>query len=369
MDSKKLKQRIGIIVPGGIGTGHNNIGVPVLERIVMLLSADFEITVFSLFKINENYKQTNFELISISGSGTLSKTLKFIVLFIRHHFKKRFHVVHGFWGMPSGFVAVLMGKFFRIKSIVSVLGGDAISLPEINYGQLQKKIPRVLVLWALSEADEVIALTRYLSDNLKAHSLKREIRVIPWGIDTSLFNFEDRPLSQPIRFLHIANLNAVKDQATMLKAFKIISDKVPSVLNIIGEGVMEAQVKTMVTDLNLMDKVNFLGILPYEKLPDHYHEADILLHTSLSEGQSEVVTEAMSSGVIVCGTKVGLLYDVPDCCVSVPVRDFQGLANEVFRLLNDPERISKIKQRAHSWTSHHSIHWTAEQISESYRTS
>ena len=119
-------------------------------------------------------------------------------------------------------------------------------------------------------------------------------------------------------------------------------------------------------DLGLGDKVNFLGVLPYESLPIHYHTANILLHTSLSEGQSEVVTEAMSTGVIVCGTKVGLLYDEPDCCISVPVKDFQGLANEVLGLLDDSERMLKIKKNAYVWASYHSIQWTARRIQEVY---
>lgn len=362
-----MKPRIAIIIPGGIGTGHNSIGVPVLERIVKLLSEDFEITVFSLFKVNESYKQENFELISISESGTLVKVLKFISLYIRHHRKKQFQIIHGFWALPSGTLAVVLGKIFKIKSIISVLGGDAISLPEIRYGQLQKKISRTLILWSLSSADEVIALTRYLSDNLKAYGISRDIKIIPWGIDTSLFSFKDRMLSNPIQFLHIANLNEVKDQTTMLRAFKIINDNVRGILSIIGEGSSENRVKSLVKELGLAENVNFLGVLPYEKLPYYYHNADILLHTSLSEGQSEVVTEAMSSGVIVCGTKVGLLYDEPDCCVSVPVRDFQGLASEVLRLLNDPDRREKIKLNARSWTSYHSIQWTAKKISELYR--
>lgn len=361
-----MKPKVAIIIPGGIGTGHNNIGVPVLERIVKLLSANFEVTVFSLFKVNENYRQNNFELISISGSNTLVKTVKFMAFFIRHQLEKRFQIVHGFWALPSGLLAVLIGKLFGIKSVVSVLGGDAISLPEINYGQLRKKMPRALILWALSEADEVISLTQYLSDTLKVHGLKREVKIIPWGIDTSLFSFKDRPLSNPIQFLHIANMNEVKDQTTMLKAFSTISSKAACSLNIIGEGILEAHVKSLVNDLGLKDKVNFLGVVPYEKLPIHYHSANILLHTSLSEGQSEVVTEAMSSGVIVCGTKVGLLYDKPDCCVSVPVKDFDGLANEVLSLLEDPERMQTLKQNAYAWASHHSIHWTAKRLQEVY---
>jgi hypothetical protein len=155
-----VKLRVALIIPGGIGTGHNNIGVPVLERIVTHLSKKFHITVFSLFKVNEGYKQNDFELVSISGANTLIKIVKFIIFFIREHRKKKFQVVHGFWALPSGFLAVLTGKIFRIKSIVSVLGGDAIALPQINYCQLQTYSSRKFILWTLDNAEEVISLTQ-----------------------------------------------------------------------------------------------------------------------------------------------------------------------------------------------------------------
>ena len=362
-----MKNRaIAIIIPGGIGTGHKNIGVPVMERIVKLLARDFQITVFSLFKINPDYRQDAFELVSISGSNSLIKILKFIGLFFRHHRKKKFTVIHGFWTLPGGFLAVVMGKLFKIKSIVSVLGGDAISLPEIRYGQLQRNSARKLILWTLRNADEVICLTEYLASNLKGFGLMRDIKIIPWGIDTDVFKFNEGALHDPVRFLHIGNLSPVKDQVTLIKSFKIINDKVSSALTIIGEGILEREVKLLVKSLKLEEHVKFLGLLPYEDLPAHYQQADILLHTSLSEGQSEVVTEAMSCGVVVCGTKVGLMYDQPSCCISVEVKDFEALGQRVLQLLKDPRQFELLKRNARDWASNHSIHWTAEKIKELY---
>ena len=96
-----------------------------------------------------------------------------------------------------------------------------------------------------------------------------------------------------------------------------------------------AKVKALAASLNI-NNVSFIAPLPYEQLPAYYSKADILLHTSLSEGQSEVVTEAMSSGVLVCGTKVGLMYDEPSCCVAVDVRDHVALADRVLEILKDP---------------------------------
>ena len=362
-----MKRNIAIIIPGGIGTGHNNIGVPVLERIVKLLATDFNLIVFQLHPINETYKVEGFELIGCYSANPLLKSLKFILAFLKVHRKRKFQVAHGFWAFPSGFLAVLMGKIFKIKSIISLQGGDAIALPEIQYGQLLKWLPRKLILWALQQADELISPTRYMIDNLRNYGLTRnEVKYIPLGVDLLLFKFHEKKIEIPVRFLHIGNFNRVKDQATLLKAFEVISRNISSQLIILGEGELENEIKSLALELKLRDKIIFHPTIPYESLPRHYHQSDVLLHTSLSEGHPIVVEEAMSCGVLVCGTNVGLLYDHPACCVSVPVGDFQMLATEVLKLLQDEKRMKLIRKNAYSWASAHSIHWTMSTISNLY---
>jgi len=364
----KSRTSIAIIIPGGIGTGKGNLGVPVLERLVKLLSTDFDITVFSLFRINKDYRPIGFELIDVSHRVTVLRFVRLILSVRQHHKKKTFRVIHGFWALPSGMFAVILARILGVKSIVSILGGDAIALPEINYGQLQRPLSRMLILWTLQRADEVVVLTKYLLHNLKTAGLTRDrIQIIPWGIDTGLFTFHAKQMASPIQFLHIANLHPVKDQETLLRSFKLISDKVPAHLTIIGEGVLDTKLKALAASLSI-NNVSFIAPLPYEQLPAYYGRADILLHTSLSEGQSEVVTEAMSSGVLVCGTKVGLMYDEPSCCVAVDVRDHAALANRVLEILNDPASQRKVTQSAQQWANTHSIHWTVDQLAKLYKT-
>jgi glycosyltransferase involved in cell wall biosynthesis len=226
-----------------------------------------------------------------------------------------------------------------------------------------------LIFWALREADEVNALTRYLIDNLKKAGFERkDFKTIPWGIDTMLFPFQEKSIQSPIRFLHIANLSPVKDQETLLRAFKKISSAISSELLIIGVGTSESRVKNLIAELRLDDNVRIIGLVPYKELHSYYHRADILLHTSLSEGQSEVVTEAMTCGVVVCGTKVGLLYDLPDSCVSVNVRDHNALAEETLKLIDDPVRLTGIRLHAYAWAKDHSILWTVDRIKECYKS-
>ena len=357
---------IAIIIPGGIGTGKDNVGVPALERSVRILSKDFAITVFSLFKINTDYQPAGFELIDVSHPVRLIRFAKLFLSIRRHHKRKKFRVIHGYWAIPSGLFAVMLGRMINAKSVVSILGGDAIAMPEINYGQLQRPLLRKLVLYTLQRADEVIVMSKYLLDNLKKAGLKRDrTEIIPFGIDTDIFSFNGKQMNHPIRFLHIANLHPVKDQETLLRAFKLISEQVPAQLTIIGEGVLEHHVKSLAASLGL-NNVFFLDPMPYDQLPKYYEKADLLLHTSLSEGMPVVVVEAMSSGVVVCGTRVGLLYDEPSCCVAVDVRDYEALAEQTLELIRDERRFREIQKNAFEWASTHSISWTVEKLKACY---
>ncbi len=360
-------KKIAIIIPGGLGTGRNNMGVPVLEQIVNLLSLQFDITVFQLYKVNEDYEVKGFDLLGFKSGNKFRQYFSFFNSFYRLHKQKKFEVVHGFWAWPCGFLAVILGMIFKIKSITSVLGGDGAAVPEINYGHLRNVITRNMVLWTLKNSNEANALTEFLTKNLYRAGLKRKLEIIPWGVDQNLFQFAVKPIQNPIQFLHIANLSAVKDQETLLRSFEIIHRAVPSQLTIIGEGTDEGKVKAMIGKLDLGDTVSLRGQLPYNQLPLMYQRSDILLHTSLSEGQSEVVTEAMSCGMLVCGTHVGLMADLSDqCCVTVRLKDFQGLSSKTIELLNSPSLQNRLRENAHEWTRTHSLTWTADQYKELY---
>ncbi|HWA34157.1 MAG TPA: glycosyltransferase [Cyclobacteriaceae bacterium] len=360
--------RIAIIIPGGIGTGRGNIGVPVLERQVMLLAKEFDVVVLSLFKVSSDYQPQNFQIISIPAKGFLFKTWRLFNAFRRLNKNQKFDVIHGFWALPSGFLAVIIGRFFNVPSVVSVLGGDAISLPKINYGQLRHFIPRVLVRWTILNAGTATALTRYLEKNLQTHGIRRQdIRILPWGIDNHQFPYRPCPVKVPVSFLHIGNLNRVKDQLTLLKAFKLIADQIDCHLNVIGEGPLEHNLREWITTNGLSDNVTLKRPVDYKDVAAFYQQAMILLHTSLSEGQSEVVTEAMSSGVVVCGTQVGLMSDLPSCCVAVPTENPEALGDEVLKLIRDEKRIASIRRNAQEWTHSYNIAWTVNATATMYR--
>lgn len=354
------------VIPGGVGTGKDHIGVPVLNDLLTRISKNFDLVVFSIAKINEGFTPAGFALIEVSYPNPISGMLNLLAAVRREHRRRHFVAIHGFWGLPTGLMAVAAGKWLGIRSIVSVLGGDAAGIPAINYGRLHKPIHKMLLFWGLRHANRVNALTNYLAHNLRDAGFERRIDILPWGVDAEKFRFISKPVGTPIRFLHVANFHPVKDQTTLLKAFAEIACKVNSELTIVGTGTEEAHLKNLIKELDLTNAVRIIPPMPYHDLPQVYHRADILLHTSLSEGQCEVVTEAMSCGVIVCGTRVGLMYDLPQACVTVAVSDHRGLADAVLKLLADPTRMNELRTLAHEWTRAHNIDWTATQLRALY---
>ena len=269
-------------------------------------------------------------------------------------------------------IAVFLGRLLRIKSVVTVFGGTATCIPEIKYGALCNPVYRFLLLKAFKEADELAFESSFQSFILKGNGLKsRDQRIIPFGVDPELFS----PVSQgettltlPIRFIQVAGLNRVKDQDTLLRAFKIISQEVTSILDIIGVDTLNGSIQKLASDLDLTGQVNFLGHVHHTDLPSYYRRADILLNTSLYEGQPVSVMEALSCGLVICGTQVGLVADLAeDCTVSVGTRDFTDLAQKTLELCSDPKRFEKLRKRGLSWALSHNIGWTIQQYDKVYQ--
>jgi glycosyltransferase involved in cell wall biosynthesis len=361
------KPAVALIVPGGLGTGRNNIGVPVMEGIVRRLALKYAVTVFQLFPVNEGYQPPDFVIVPVLGPTFVARCFRFSVAFRNAHRKRKFVAVHGFWVLPCGLLALLAARLVSIRSVVSVLGGDGVGLEAIDYGRLNSARNRWLTFLVLRHVDEAVVLTKYLAESLYQAGLKgKQLKIVPWGVDRQLFNFQPNTINGPIRFLHVANFHPVKNQEMMLRAFREIRNLIDGRLQIIGEGIDAAKVSRWIDELRLNDDVEIVPPVSYKELPKYYHAADILLHTSLSEGQSEVVTEAMSCGVLVCGTKVGLMYDLPGSCRSVAPGDWRALASTVVALIYDPATAEQIRMSAQKWTMEFDIEWTVERYSEFY---
>ena len=367
-----MKKKVAIIIPGGIGGGYFMQGVPALEDYIIRISELFDVTVYSMIKTDPSYLPANFKLYSTNAlfsSSTIKKVILTTILFIKNNKTKKYQLVHGLWGFPSGFLVVVLCKILNIPSLVSLQGAEAANVPEINYGHLHSYGKRKIVFWTCKHSSILTCLTNFQLKELKKNGFfRKDIHVIPYGIDGGLFTLKTKELASPFHFIHIANLNEVKDQITLLKTFKlIIKHEENCLLRIIGDGECLDKLKDLAKTLVIEDKVEFMGAIPHATIAEHLHWAHILLHTSLYEGQAVVVAEAAACGVVVCGTNVGLIADWgEEKCLTVDCGDYKALANKILELLKDTAKYYKLRDRAYGWTLEHTPNNTVASFQKIY---
>lgn len=81
-----------------------------------------------------------------------------------------------------------------------------------------------------------------------------------------------------------------------------------------------------------------------ERLFEYYKRAELLLVASTIESGPRVMIEAMSFGVPVISTNVGLAGEVLDESVLVPINNKNAYAQCISSLVNDPVRLTRISQ-------------------------
>ena len=367
------KKRIAIIVNGGIATGHFSEGDAVLTQLLSTLASAFDLTVFSLVKTDYSTIKLPFQVIDIPFTHLQNAWLRLFWLFfkiLRHHLFRPYQVIHGFGAFPAGLLAVVLSKLVKKKSLITLLGGEYISIPEINYGLWSHKHLRPFLNFTFNHCDELVILTKTAANQIQTNLPNpKKYHTISLGIDTSLFVPTPKFLSEPYKFLHVADLNLVKNQPMLLTAFQLICQQVKAHLTIIGRDTLNGRIQKLALELGIGDKITFLPRISHYYLPAFYAQAHILLHTSYSESQTMAVNEALACGVLVCGTRVGIIADLEDQITTVAaVGDAEELAQKVLLLLNDRAKQEELRTKGIAWSRKNDLVAQGLKYEDLYRT-
>ena len=126
-----------------------------------------------------------------------------------------------------------------------------------------------------------------------------------------------------------------------LQALALARRETPIQLRIIGSGPEMQRARYTARDLGIDHAVQMLGSCSPARVRDELRAADAFLLSSLSEGISNAVLEAMACGLPVVTTDCGGMPEVVRDGVEgrvVPVRDVQAMATALVELAREPER-------------------------------
>ncbi|GAB7020491.1 glycosyltransferase family 4 protein [Halostagnicola bangensis] len=187
--------------------------------------------------------------------------------------------------------------------------GD-IPLAITNHGLYSQNAPkwvfnlylRSVGRWAFNQADVAFCYTEIDRERVQEFAVSSRIEVVSNGIDTGRFTPEG-PESGLIEkegpvILFVGRLVEGKQPLEVVRAVAQVQDSYPDIeLYFCGEGPLRSDLESIACDLDLENRVTFLGHIPYDEMPEIYRVSNVLVLPSHSEGVPRTVLEAMATNI------------------------------------------------------------------------
>jgi glycosyltransferase involved in cell wall biosynthesis len=142
----------------------------------------------------------------------------------------------------------------------------------------------------------------------------------------------------------IARLDPVKDLGVLVRAIGGMHDS--TVLVVVGDGPEREALEALARQLGIAHRIRFLG---YRSDARRWLAGcDVYANSSVSEGVSLTILEAMAAGLPVVATSVGGTPEVVDdsCGLLVPSRDVDAMAAAISTLARDRPRRTRLAAAA-----------------------
>ena len=260
-----------------------------------------------------------------------------------------FDIIHAIWSGWGGLAAAATGRILGIPSLIHITGGELVSIPQIGYGGARRWHGRLREALTLRAASAVTATSAPVIERLS--ELGVAAQRVPLGVDLTAWPPRDpvrRDPGRPAKLIHVASLNRVKDQTTLLRALASLSRSgVDFEMDVVGDDILNGEIQRLSAQLGLSERVRFRGFLTQRQLRPVVEETDLMVLSSRHEAGPFVMLEAAVAGVPTVGTAVGHIREwSPDAAVAVPVGDWAGLAEAIAKILEDEELRLRIARAA-----------------------
>jgi len=362
--------RIALVVPGGVDRSGEYRVIPALMALISRLALHDDVQVFAL---SQEVHAGEWELAGarIRNIGLGSTALRAVYTICSAHRSTPFNVVHSIWSGWCGLIAVTVGTILGIPSLIHIAGGELVSIPDIGYGGRLTWRGRFREALTLRAASVVTAASAPIIETLRELGLAA--RRVPLGVDLATWPPRDpvrRDQGRPARLIHVASLNRVKDQSTLIRALASLARLGLSFeMDVVGEDTLHGEIQSMAAQFGLSARIRFRGFLTQPQLRPLMEAADLMILSSRHEAGPVALLEAAVAGVPTVGTAVGHLAEwAPDAAVSVPVGDWAGLADAVGLLLQDEDLRVRIARAARQRALHEDADYTAECFQALYTT-
>ncbi|MDX2269112.1 MAG: N-acetyl-alpha-D-glucosaminyl L-malate synthase BshA [Bryobacter sp.] len=254
-------------------------------------------------------------------------------------------LLHVHYAIPHSVSAMLargMVAKERRLPIVTTLHGTDITLVGMDPSYFG------ITKYSIEQSDAVTAISHHLRQHTEeVFGITQPIDVIHNFVNLEVYQpRSSRPPGRP-RLIHLSNFRPVKRPLDCVRILAAVRAQVDAELWMVGDGPERGPAERLACELGLKEHIQFLG--KRNDVPALLQQADILLMPSEMESFGLAALEAMSSGVVPIGTRVGgvpeLITDGVDGFLCA-VGDISAMAEKIIFLLQDLEVCMKFGIRA-----------------------
>jgi glycosyltransferase involved in cell wall biosynthesis len=157
----------------------------------------------------------------------------------------------------------------------------------------------------------------------------------------------ERDWSSTIELFTVGRIDREKNPFLLLEALAALPARYR--LSWAGTGPLADAVRRRAAELGIADRITFLGFVPFGgPILQHYRDAHLFVHVSLTEGVPAVLMEALASGTPVVATDVGGVREALEdgaCGILVPPDDRDALVAAIERAAADPALRARMSAR------------------------
>lgn len=272
-------------------------------------------------------------------------------------------VLHVHYAIPHATIGYLAREILRSKNkslpFVTTLHGTDITL----VGADRSFFP--VVEFSINQSNAVTAVSQALKQQTHdTFDVQKEIKVIPNFIDFDRFTKKPNPELR-LKFatenekilMHVSNFRKVKRVEDVLGVFKLVNQKLPSKLVLIGDGPERPRMEMLSREWGISQEVCFLG--KQDNVEELLAISDIFVLPSEHESFGLAALEAMACEVPVIASNIGGLTEVilqGKTGYACQVADINDMSDKALYILSDSIRHSEFRLAAYNRAKEFDIH-------------
>ena len=224
-------------------------------------------------------------------------------------------------------------------------------------------LQKIIRNWSINKSNLIITPSQHLKTFINKIGVDNKILVINNGVTIQETNNKVFQNSI-IQLLVVSRLVTQKNIDSIIKAVKVMENE-GIILNIVGDGSEINNLKNLVENYDLKEKVNFIGKIENAKLNKYLSNADIFVQASNYEGLPHSILEAINYEIPILSTEVGgcsvlLNKGERGYIIPLPISE-TGISDGIRTIINNKkEAMSKAKVAKEFLNQQHNFNMNAD---------